>query len=156
MAALVLCGACSPGVSGEPVAELWDPCTIPSDALTEAGVNPEIVDSGQVDQGNDEWRFCSFRQDWFVLTISSTTNAVSEFRGDSRSVNAEDIDVGGRPALSFQQLPGTLDEACHIAYASTAGAIEFAVRNAGDPSTVGDYCAEATRISGALESATPP
>lgn len=153
--AVVLTSGCSTGVAGTPVAELWDPCTIPSETIAAAGVDPTIIDSGQLRQQDNEWLYCSFRQDWFVVTVSSTTNSVSEFRADVRSLNVRDTDAVGRPALTFQQLVGTSDEACHVAFTSGDGAIDFAVRKSGDQATVGNYCAEAVRITRALESATP-
>ncbi|WP_197027741.1 DUF3558 family protein [Rhodococcus sp. UNC23MFCrub1.1] len=155
MAALVFCGACSPGVSGEPVAELWDPCTIPSDAIAAAGVNPEYIDSGRFDQDNNEWRYCSFRQDWFVLTVFSTANPLQEISDAVQADNPVEASVNGREALRYTEFAGTLDESCFVSISTTWGSVEFEISEAGTEARTEPLCDVATRYAERLEANSP-
>ncbi|MBY6676608.1 DUF3558 family protein [Rhodococcus sp. BP-332] len=156
MAALVFCGACSPGVSGEPVAELWDPCTIPSDALRKAGVTPEALASGTVDHNDNDWLYCSYRQGDHVLSISSTHTSMDTIASNTRASGLTSEEVSGRGALVYSELVGTSDETCYVTYGTTFGAIEFAVNTTGtDEGTATDLCDSARHFAGTFEELTP-
>jgi hypothetical protein len=151
----VLTSGCSTGVAGTPVAELWDPCTIPSEAIAAAGVNPTVIDSGGFDQDDNQWRYCSYRQDWFVLSIFSTTNSLKEIQDNAKSDSGMSTMINDRTAFSYSELPGTIDESCFVSLATSSGAIEFEVSEAGTEPRAEPLCGVAVRSAERLERATP-
>ncbi|MBY6682815.1 DUF3558 family protein [Rhodococcus sp. BP-316] len=151
MAALVFCGACSPGVSGEPVAELWDPCTIPSDAVAAAGVNAEIVDSGQFDQDGSQWKYCSFRQDSFFVSMLSTDTSIAEVAANPRATNVLPVQAGDREALSYTELGSEAGKSCFLAFTTHGGSAIIRVRAAADAADFDNPCTRAVDLSDVLE-----
>lgn len=147
--------ACTGGVAGTPVAELWDPCTIPSEALVAAGVDPTVIDSGEFTQPDNEWKYCSYHQDWFVLTNSATKHPFDDLVDNPRAENVRPFTIGPREGAIYSELMDTTDEGCHVAFPSGSGAFDLAIRRLGGPGMEGDLCAEATRVSMLIEPAIP-
>ncbi|MGB6180353.1 MAG: DUF3558 family protein [Rhodococcus sp. (in: high G+C Gram-positive bacteria)] len=130
-----------------PVAELWDPCTIPSDALVGAGVDPEVIGSGQYGSSDNEWKYCTFHQDWFLLSVLSTTNSLEKVREDPRNEQLSDARVGNRDAIVYLESTSSFQPSCFVSLAVEQGAVAVRISVAANARTSGDQCAEATRLA---------
>ncbi|MBY6685257.1 DUF3558 family protein [Rhodococcus sp. BP-149] len=155
MAALVFCGACSPGVSGEPVAELWDPCTIPSDAVAGAGVNAAVIDSRRVSPDSAEASFCTFRQDWFYLTIYSTRATLDDIRSSARAMSVSDTLIANRVGLMYRDATQESLDVCYASVAASFGAVEFEIAQASNSPSLGDTCGIALDVADQLTGSVP-
>ncbi|KQU03927.1 hypothetical protein ASG56_10845 [Rhodococcus sp. Leaf7] len=151
----MLTGGCSTGVAGTPVAELWDPCTIPSEAIEAAGVDPTVVDVRSVGLEDNKWRYCTFRQDWFYLTVLSTGNSLDEIRSSQNARQIVDWPIEGRTAISYFEENATTGLSCFTSFEVAQGAVEFEVSRAGDARSTGDACELSRSIADALNHAVP-
>ncbi|MGB3772108.1 MAG: DUF3558 family protein [Rhodococcus sp. (in: high G+C Gram-positive bacteria)] len=147
--------ACTGGVAGTPVAELWDPCTIPSEALVAAGVDPTVIDTGELTQLGNEWKFCIYRQDWYFVTAYATNNSISDIRANPRAERMTTTTVGRRDGVLYVDYSMRPEGTCHVAFGSGKGAFDLAVSRALDSTVQGDLCVEAQRIAGSLELEIP-
>lgn len=118
--ALVLCG-CGSQVEGTPAPaadafELFDPCeVIPPEAVVAAGAEPEVVTAAMSPPTND-FRECTWRGDWFFLTVQSTTLSLSDIRQNPNSVDIQEVRVAERgDALRFRYASDTPSELCALA-----------------------------------------
>lgn len=122
-----LVAGCGGGVVGAPVAELWDPCSLPAEVLEGVGVEPGVVNSNRQDSQGDEWRFCTFDADWAFLTVFATTASYALVSTDSRATNRVPVTVDGRPAVEFEIPEVSSAPSCFVALERRFGATQFRV-----------------------------
>lgn len=154
LACAVVAG-CGGGVVGTPVAELWDPCSLPTEALEGAGVEPGVVDSDTIDNQQFEWRFCTFENDRAFLTIFSTTTSYDAVASDPRSVNAAAIDNLSVPAIQFEIPELSSTPSCYVTVQRDFGAVQFNVSERSTAPSTGEACSTARAVAGALIGAIP-
>ncbi|MGB3772111.1 MAG: DUF3558 family protein [Rhodococcus sp. (in: high G+C Gram-positive bacteria)] len=138
-----------------PVAELWDPCTIPSDALVGAGVDPEVIESRPITEGVYEWKTCTYKKDWFYLTVYSTTRSLDELRAGSRVSRLSEVPVGSRTGIMYTDSTQPLGTNCYSSIASKSGAVEFEVQKSANNELQGDTCSLSVSFATSLEKFVP-
>ena len=125
--ACALVAGCGGGVAGEPVAELWDPCSLPAEALEGVGVEPGVVNSSRQSNPSGEWRYCTFDLDWAFLTVFTTTASYAVVSTDSRATDRVPVTVDGRPAVQFEIPEASSAPSCFVALERSFGATQFRV-----------------------------
>ncbi len=143
--AAVLIGGCGGSVAGTPVAELWDPCSIPSEALTEAGLDPNAAIPGeQVEGSRRVAAFCTYVDQYFDFTAYSFAQPV-EARVPSSSVG-DRVLVVDRAAVRYRASSPAGLPTCAIALDAWDGSAEFEVRAGPGREPTDDMCVSLDRI----------
>ncbi|MDV7195993.1 DUF3558 family protein [Rhodococcus kroppenstedtii] len=144
--AAVLLGGCGGSVKGTPVAELWDPCSIPSNALVGAGIDPAPLGSDKNPASTAaEAAFCTYATDSFDLTVYS-------FRApmDARSTPEEareEIEVGGRGAIRFDRPITPTWVSCIVGIDARSSSVELEARPDIVTPSNEDPCSVATKLT---------
>ncbi len=146
--ACALVAGCGGGVVGTPVAELWDPCSLPAEVLEGAGVESGVVDStDRVLEPSGRWRTCTFRGLNSVRwTVFSTDTSYTSVRSNPRAREPRDTRFGNRDAVIYKGPTDAVLAECFVALPTSRGAIEVKIAD-----TDGD--AEWPQLCGQAESA---
>lgn len=148
--AAILVGGCGGGVEGTPVAELWDPCSIPVEALEGVGVKPGAVEPQQLQNGPNTWRFCSYIRDWAVLSIISTTTSFEAVASDPRAVDVKPVDLNGTPAVRYVLPESSPLPSCYVSAALSMGVVQFRIAESGITPPTADVCDTAVEVARGL------
>jgi hypothetical protein len=58
---------------------LFDPCSLPPEAIYAAGADPETARRHNIcGPPRDRWRICTWEGDWFLLTVYVTAHTMAE------------------------------------------------------------------------------
>ncbi len=150
-----LVAGCGGGVVGAPVAELWDPCSLPAEVLEGVGMYTGVVDSSTFDNRQNEWRFCTFGNDWAFLTIFSTTTSYDAVASDPRSTNAAPINDLATPAIQFEIPELSSTPSCYVTVERGFGAVQFNVSERSTASPPEEVCPAARAAAKALIGKVP-
>ncbi|MBY6350871.1 DUF3558 domain-containing protein [Rhodococcoides corynebacterioides] len=134
---------------GEPVAELWDPCSIPAEALVGAGVNPTRLGS-ETNSANGvaEASFCSYATDSFQLTVYSFRSPI-EARSSPAEVRDE-IDIGDRRATRFSRSITPTWVSCIVGFNARSSSVELEARPDVNAPSDENSCSVATELAQSL------
>ncbi|MGN7133713.1 DUF3558 family protein [Rhodococcoides corynebacterioides] len=148
-AVALLLGGCGGGVEGTPVAELWDPCSIPSDALRAVGIDPDRPIPGDTaEESHRVAAFCSYANGWFDFTTYSFETPV-----ESRLSTAQlqdRIELGERAAVRYRTGDPPGPAMCAMAVNVVDGSIEFEVRTGLGQTSQEDPCGVLERTARVL------
>ncbi|MEU2034941.1 DUF3558 domain-containing protein [Nocardia amamiensis] len=131
-------------------AELYDPCTLPSDAISAAGANPATKDDNPFLTPREGWKGCSWKANGFTLAVFATTHPIAEFRSNSLFHDFKDVDVSGRKAVSYLVGNKTPPDECDVTFETSRGVVQI---NAGrwiDSKSAVDVCSIAIQSASAL------
>ncbi|MBY4404657.1 DUF3558 family protein [Rhodococcus fascians] len=134
---LLLLNACSTGQDGTAVPEViattntavaaptpWDPCTIPDDAIEQAGLNVDSKESGVFGRDQFGFKICGWVSrspaDAYFLRIFVGLQSLDYIDDPSHFDRLEPVRVGTRDATQYQQIAADASRNCGIAF--TAGA----------------------------------
>jgi len=138
----------------------WNPCSISDADISAAGLNPAKKQVGALGVKFPGWDICNWDGDsWYGLELYSTNAHTFDETVHNTTLfqNPRPVTVGGRSAVMLDPL--TVPQGCTLVFDATTGPIDFdltpkfSAENAG---TVGDSCAEVTRIAGSLLKDLPP
>lgn len=104
-------------------ATLYDPCTLPDDALHAIGVDPASAESDFVGVQSEGWEVCDWEADWFYITVFTTDVTVEEFRARPRTADFRAVDVGTRDAHTFRSTAASQLGLCDLVYSSSRGTV---------------------------------
>ncbi|MBF6091451.1 DUF3558 domain-containing protein [Nocardia cyriacigeorgica] len=142
---MLLAGAVVPGVvacggstEGTPTAEgsatsaapvaLFDPCTgISDDALSAAGVNPDVVERGAAGVDQDGWEICTWQGKQHSVTVFSTGLTVQDFEQKPGNVDFQDVTVAGRQGRQFRVNGASKDLLCDVVFPAAQGVVQLRV-----------------------------
>lgn len=103
--------------AGEPI---FDPCSIPDDALREIGVDPtsERRDIRGVKQPG--WSLCGWNEPGFTffVTIFATGMPIDSIRTNERFTDVIPVDIAGREAFTVRETSDTRNEHCDVVLAA--------------------------------------
>ncbi len=104
-------------------AALFDPCTLPDDALHSIGVDPETESPDFMGVQSEGWEVCGWEADWFYITVFVTDATVEEFRARPRTTDFRSVDLGNREASTFRSTADSQRGLCDLVYASSRGTV---------------------------------
>ncbi len=147
----VLLGGCGGSVEGTPVAELWDPCSLPTDVLLNVGADPEPQNATTRQQSENEWKFCTFRLEEAMLTIFATTTPFNVVAADARAIERQPISIAGEPAVQFLLAEIYRTPSCFVSAGRPYGTVQYVVsENLMNRATVSEVCARTRELAGAF------
>lgn len=131
--------------------QLWDPCSLPNDAVAGTGVKADTKDTNPFGTARTGWKGCGWNNDTYFLTVYSTTHSMDEVRSNASFHNLHNVDVSGRQAVSYQER----SDSCGVDFSTSKGVVELAVNQSPGSPSAGDYCAIVLRTANALNSQIP-
>ncbi|MFC3965783.1 DUF3558 domain-containing protein [Nocardia jiangsuensis] len=146
--------ASSPTTTIAPEA-LFDPCTLPDEAIRAAGANPARRDDNPLGTKRTKWTGCSWGADQYALRVFATTISVTEFRENMNFDGFAPIAVPGRDAHSFHETYPSPDDNCSIVYPSPKGTINFYVTYDFGSTVAEEPCSLVLRAATALDPYLP-
>ncbi len=153
--ATVLLGGCGGDVAGTPVAELWDPCSLPAEVLEGAGVEPGVVEPRRIETDSETWVYCSYRAEWALMSVISTTTSFDVVANDGRATERRDVTIGNAPAVVYS-IPGSSTlPSCYVTAPRESGSIQIRVTESGVRTPTTDVCVEALSVAELLLPAIP-
>lgn len=149
--ACALVAGCGGGVVGTPVAELWDPCSLPAEVLEGVGVDPKPQNATTQQQGDNQWKFCTYELEQLLLTVFSTTTPFDEVAADVRAIERQPISIAGEPAVQFLIPEISPIPSCFVSTGRSFGTVQFRVteRSVGT-FPISEICASARLLADAL------
>lgn len=136
-------------------AELFDPCTLPDDALRNVNVDPATAAADFLGVQSEGWELCSWRSDWYFLSIFTTDTTVEELRTRPKNTDFRPVEVGTRDAVTFRSIYESEADLCDLTYPSSAGTVIIRVSTRGTKEQLEDPCAVSVRTARALDSFIP-
>ncbi|WP_169811013.1 DUF3558 domain-containing protein [Nocardia amamiensis] len=166
LCAVLAVAGCGQDLSGEPQqstvaslskADLYDPCTLPADAITAAGADPASKDDNPFLVARDSWKGCAWRSSWYFLDVYSTNHSVAEFKSNDIFHDFRDAQLGSRKAMTFnQRVDNAAASNCGVVFGTSRGTIQLMVRRfASEQGRPDDLCALALRSANALNGSIP-
>ncbi|MBY3988565.1 DUF3558 domain-containing protein [Rhodococcus fascians] len=133
---LLLLNACSTGQDGTAVPEViattntaiaaptpWDPCTIPDDAIEQAGLNVDSKESGVFGRDQFGFKICGWENrppaSKYYVRIFVGFQTIDWISDTSRFDGLRPVQVGTHAATQFEQVSVSKSLNCGVAY--TAG-----------------------------------
>ncbi|MGS2805978.1 DUF3558 domain-containing protein [Nocardia sp. MW-W600-9] len=139
--------------SADSDAVLWDPCSLPDAALTDAGLNTATQ---QTDIGGvkfEGWKICSWTDvnKTYTFGILTSAHTLGEIRQRTDYGDFTDTQVDGKTALQYRWAGSRRDFSCKIAVEAPSGTIDFdiLVRHS-SRDTAADPCVEVRRLADEL------
>lgn len=165
MAGIALVGGCTPSTDGDPKpttttkvaqADLWDPCTIPADALTRTGVDPATASRDIAGVKQEGWKICGWDGPGYNLSVFSTNYSLDDVRSNPNNTNLQPVTVGARNGVIYRQTSDSKLRDCDVAIGLDQGAVLFTLLTSAlvdQPKE--DPCAAALRYATELEPQLP-
>lgn len=128
IALLLAASGCTSTVEGDAVRPegldgLFDPCSIPDEALGELGLDAATEESGIGGVRMVEFDICSWDGSWFNLSVWSTYLSLEVVKGNRNIFDVRDAAIPGREAASFRQNYDRDDSACMVAMGAGQGSL---------------------------------
>lgn len=119
---------CTSAVEGEAVRPqgldgVFDPCSIPDDALSQLGVDVSTKKSGILDVRMVDFDICSWNGTWFKVGVWSTYLSLDAVKGNTNNLDVRDVAIPGREAAIFRQAGNMDDTVCMVAIGAEQGAL---------------------------------
>ncbi|MGN7133715.1 DUF3558 family protein [Rhodococcoides corynebacterioides] len=139
------------------MAELWDPCSLPAEALEGVGVDSRAFNvRNETSPDGFAWRLCSHNtRDELVLTVFSTNTPSEEIRTGSNVIEANDVVVGQRRAFTHRRSGGSGLAECFVTLPTAFGTVELKLLDANPVVDIERLCAETQSMSSALDEHLP-
>ncbi|ORI24340.1 DUF3558 domain-containing protein [Rhodococcus sp. 1168] len=168
-AALTLLTGCGQPVEGTPVAgepslaNQFDPCTIPDDAIARTGLDPQSEREG-LGPGTStrEWKMCGWNgptgNTWYSYQIQfSQRFTLEDVRKKADNTDFSDITVGRRTALQYRLQATDALGICNLAFDTNEGLAQiFALSHSVTDTKNGDLCEIVFRHTEDIEQFLPP
>ena len=157
-ASLPLAG-CAVSVAGratkEVPVELFNPCTLPDDALRTVNVDPATAAADFLGVQSEGWELCSWRSDWYFLSIFTTDTTIEELRARPKNTDFRTVQVGVRDSVTFRSIYESEADQCDLTYPSAAGTVIIRVSTRGTKEQLEDPCDVSVRTARVLDSYIP-
>ncbi|HEY5857075.1 MAG TPA: DUF3558 domain-containing protein [Aldersonia sp.] len=138
--------------AGQPA---FDPCLLPEEAVVAAEVDPATKDHDFFGVRMQGWNLCSWVADWYSVGVAAMTHSIDAVRANPKNTEFAPAVVGSRDAFTYREVTDTDRKACHVAFASTDGAILIMVLVKWSRDAVEDPCVVATRSANVLDRYLP-
>ncbi len=137
MAGIALVGGCTPSTDGDPKpttttkvaqADLWDPCTIPADALTRTGVDPATASRDIAGVKQEGWKICGWEGAWYYFSYLSTNYTMDDVKRNPRNTDFKEVAVGPRHGVMYRETSDSKRDMCDVAIPVAQGAVLASVQ----------------------------
>lgn len=102
---------------------LFDPCTLPDEALHAIGVDPATAEPDFFGVQSEGWEVCAWEADWYFVTVAATDVTVEEFRSRPKNTEFRPVTVGTRDAYTFRSIYPSEEALCDLTYPSSRGSV---------------------------------
>ncbi|WP_223263393.1 DUF3558 domain-containing protein [Rhodococcus sp. MTM3W5.2] len=161
--ALALAGCGSETVAGEAEAvatgagePVFSPCDdISDDALRAVEMDPATESRDIIGVKQPGWNVCSWAGPAYDLTLFATTRTIDEVRSNKKNTKFENVDIGGRPGVSYREVSDTEGRRCDVALESRGGTALIRISYLGVDPVVEEPCAVAMRVANDLAPQIP-
>jgi hypothetical protein len=159
-ATLAACGTgtgtdSAPATSSAPVVELWNPCSLPAEAVAAAGLDPASRESGIGGVEQSGWRICSWDGRAYSITVYSTGRSVADFETKPGNTDFRDVTVAGRTGRQFRVQNGATDLKCDYVFPARQGVLQVALLASAVIDHPADPCVSLRRAADAIVPALP-
>ncbi|MGQ4616494.1 DUF3558 family protein [Nocardia sp. R7R-8] len=153
------CGDTVPGQASTTTsltkADLYDPCTLPADAITAAGANPATKDDNPFLVARDAWKGCSWRANGYHLAVFNTTHTLADFRSNELFHNFRDIQLPQRRAVAYTIGDKTPPDSCDVTFETSSGTFQINASKFIDSKSTDDVCSIALQYAQVLDKWIP-
>jgi hypothetical protein len=135
----------------------WNPCSIPDADISAAGLDPAKKQDSVGGVKFPGWDICNWLSDsWYGIEVYSTNAHTFDEAVHNTTLfqNPRPVTVGGRSAVMLDPL--TIPQGCTLVFDATTGPIDIDLDPKLSADTIGDSCAELTRIAVVLLKDLPP
>ncbi|MGA9871192.1 MAG: DUF3558 domain-containing protein, partial [Rhodococcus sp. (in: high G+C Gram-positive bacteria)] len=138
-----------------------DPCSIPDEVIAAAGLDPvsksSMAADGYITPG---WTICGWNgpagNPWYSYTVYfSSVYTLQDVRENPRNTGFSEIEVGGRPAESYNSGVTDRSESCDVAFDTAQGLAMFGVQTLEAGGARGDMCGVVTAHTEAISRSFP-
>ena len=102
---------------------LFDPCTLPDEALHAIGVDPATAEPDFFGVQSEGWEVCAWEADWYFVTVAATDVTVEEFRSRPSNTDFQSVTVGARDAVTFRSIHEIDRGFCDLIYPISEGTV---------------------------------
>ncbi|WP_420752090.1 DUF3558 family protein [Rhodococcus sp. O3] len=134
---------------------LFDPCTLPDEALHAIGVDPATESPDFMGVQSEGWEVCDWEADWYYISVFTTDVTVEEFRERPRTADFRAVDVGGRNAHTFRSTAESQRGLCDLVYPTAQGTVLIRVDTKADEQIREDPCTVVLRAAITLDTHIP-
>ena len=134
---------------------LFDPCSIPDDALAAAGLDPATEDAGFFGVQRTGWEACVWGGSWFTIGVLSTSHTFDEVKNNPSNIDLAPADLPGRDAVSFRHISDHNVEVCDVAFPSSEGVITVRSDKKGSEVAQEHPCVQALEYARILDEHLP-
>ncbi|WP_028479002.1 DUF3558 domain-containing protein [Nocardia sp. CNY236] len=106
---------------------LYDPCTIPDEAVLAAGVDPKTKESGIEGRPRSGWEICGWYNDDFALTVYSSARTIRDYGAKARNADFQSVTIAGRPGEQFRVDADNRDFKCDVVFAAEQGSVQISL-----------------------------
>jgi len=145
----------SPTAATQPGQPLFDPCTLPDEALVAAGVDPATEDPDFFGVRMQGWNLCKWSASTYFLGVAATNIPIESVRKNPRNTAITPVTIGTRDAFSYREATPDNDEYCDVAFQSTDGAVIVRASMKRSADAQADPCAIAISSAQALDPFIP-
>ncbi|MGW0022060.1 DUF3558 domain-containing protein, partial [Rhodococcus sp. NPDC003382] len=135
--------------------ELFDPCTLPDDALRSVSVDPLTERPGFAGAQSEGWAVCAWEGEWYFLSIFTTDISVEELRARPKNTDFRSVTVGKREAVTFRSVYEIQNDLCDLAYPTSQGTVIIRVNTKANLAPQEDPCAISLRTAIDLDPRIP-
>ncbi|WP_186629442.1 DUF3558 domain-containing protein [Rhodococcus sp. BP22] len=159
--------ACSQPVEGVAVAgvpglaEQFDPCSIPDDAIAATGLNPETESGWLEGMSVKAWTNCGWegpaKSSWYRFDVLfSIQFTLDEVRHNTAFRDFKEIRLSSRPAVEYRFEGRPSEESCGTSFDTAEGVAMISVDVLGTAPPQGDPCELVRRHTIELQQYFPP
>ncbi len=140
----------------ETPSELFDPCTLPHDALHAIGVDPGSASQDFFGVQAEGWDACTWKAEWYFVTVTATSDVtVEEFRARPRTTDFHAVELGNREAYTFRSTYESQLGLCDLVYSSSQGTLMLRANTQAGMPMHEDPCSVVIRTAATLDPYIP-
>ncbi|MEV6323103.1 DUF3558 domain-containing protein [Nocardia sp. NPDC051787] len=131
-------------------AALYNPCTIPDDAIRAAGVDPASQESGIGGVPQSGWEICAWKGDQYAITVYSSARSIDDYRGKPGNVEFQNVTIARRAGEQFRVAGGSKDLKCDVVFTTAQGSVQIALVNLPGVDGLPDPCKSLPAVAAQL------
>ncbi|WP_081706303.1 DUF3558 domain-containing protein [Nocardia sp. CNY236] len=139
-------------------AGLYDPCTLPDDAIVALGADPATKNDNPFRVPRAGWKGCAWIAGWHGLAVFATDYPISEFMANHTFRDFTDVDISGRKAMTFYQgVENSPPDNCIVVFDTPRGVVQLRIDDLARDRDKGadELCAVAVSSTESLNSLFP-
>ncbi|KIQ18991.1 hypothetical protein RU01_06925 [Rhodococcus sp. MEB064] len=110
-----------------------------------------MVSDDYIGLDQEDWNICTFRQDWYFLSIQSTLHTYQELLQNPLVTGFADALVGNRQAVTYHRFDDTTGDDCSLGFEYAQGLIVLNVSATGIEVREAETCPLVQQIAETLQ-----